>query len=167
MKKYSKKIKQKASALFVAIIFSFLSLVLIGGFLMSWYRYTQMLFPIKVYSSINEAAVGSMELITSYIDQGTFNVLEIGECPLGNKISNNPVCCRINIKYRLLESGETFNDIIEICLLGYQIPPGEGLPGVSSIPQSGKLGLNFVYGLNSTAIGPQNTKAIIEAVYLR
>lgn len=167
-----KKRKSKGSALFVALMFSFISLLIIAGLVVLWYRLNATLFPIKTYSSVREAAAGGINLVVSLVNQNYFFEMEEGRCPSGTVLTSNAtvVCCRINLKFRLLSSNDTNRDYlnpIEICLLGYQIQPGFEVTGVAYTPQSAKLGKNYVYGLNSTALGPGNVTAYVEAVYVR
>ena len=54
-----------------------------------------------------------------------------------------------------------------VCLIGYQTRPGFSLSGVAYKTQAAKMGLNILYSIRSTAYGPHNTAAFVEAVYLK
>lgn len=161
------KKRKRGSVLFVAIMFSFIGLLMIAGLVAVWYRLTHIFFPVKTYASVREAAAGGIKLIASYIDHEFFVDLEKGRCPSGLELTNNGTCCKVNLKYRLLGSGKEYLNPIFVCLLGYQAQPGAEITGVTYTPQAAKLGLNFIYGLNSTAYGPNNVTAYIEAVYVK
>lgn len=161
------KKRNKGSALFVALMFSFIGLLVIAGLVAVWYRLTHVLFPVKTYTSVREAASGGVKLLASYIDQGFFSDLEKGRCPAGLQSTNNGTCCLVNLKYRLLGSEREYSNPVYVCILGYQTQPGMEITGVAYTPQAARFGLNFVYGLNSTAYGPNSVTAYVEAVYVK
>jgi len=106
------KNRKRGSLLFIALIFSFISLLIIAGLIALWYHYTQVIFPVKVYTSIREAAKGSVVLIASEIDSGFFDEMEYGKCPSHTVIESSNsslICCKIKLKYKLLESSQTFD----------------------------------------------------------
>jgi len=160
MRKWMKP-KQKGSALFVAIMFSFIGLLIIAGLVAVWYRLTHVIFPVKTYSSVREAAAGGVKLLASYIDVCTKDLLDYGECqPVfqnENQVPNdgNQSCWGINnLKFKLLGSDREYPNPIVICFL-----VRERAPGFSG-------GEQFIFwGMNSTAIGPNNVTAYVEAVY--
>ncbi len=164
--------RTKGNVLFIALIFAFLALLIIAGLVAFWYRYTHTIFPIKVYTNIKQAAAGSVEMVATYIDTGFFKDMELGKCPSGttpvNATGTSAVqCCKMVFKYKLLGSDKTFDNPVQVCLLGYKPQPGFSLTGVAYTPPSVKFGLNLLYGISSIAYGPQNATACIEAVYLK
>lgn len=161
--------RQKGASLFIAIMLSFIGLLIIGGLITAWYRLTHIIFPIKTYSSVKEAAGGGIKLLSTYIDQGVFSEMERGNCPQGTSlIGNNTLpCCQVNLKYKLLGGTREYANPIAICFLGYVPQPGYEITGVAYTSQPAKFGKNFIYGFNSTAYGPNNITAYVEAVYVR
>jgi hypothetical protein len=159
--------KERGSALFTAIMFSFIGLLIIAGLVAVWYRLTHILFPVKTYTSVREASAGGIKLLASYVDQGYFSELEKGNCPPGTSPTANGTCCLVNLKYKLLGESKEYINPITICLLGYQPQPGFEITGVAYTSQAARLGLNYIYGFNSTAYGPNNVTAYVEAVYIK
>lgn len=160
-------IRKKGSALFVAIMFSFIGLLVIAGLVTIWYRLTHILFPVRTYTSVREAASGGIKLLATYVDQGYFSDINLGKCPAGTQPISNGTCCIVNLKYKLLGDSKEYLNPVTICTLGYQAQPGFEITGVAYTSQAARLGLNFVYGFNSTAYGPNNVTAYVEAVYVR
>jgi len=159
------KPKQKGSALFVAIMFSFIGLLIIAGLVAVWYRLTHIIFPVKTYSSVREAAAGGVKLLSAYVDLGYFLDIQ-SSCPSelnSNRTSlpNLPYCCKSDVPFKLVYSNNTFYNHVTICLLR----PPEPAPGYPTGGTTSNIPLLFLYGFNSTAIGLQNETAHVEAVY--
>lgn len=161
--------KEHGIALFIAIMLSFITLLVIAGLIAVWQRLNMVIFPVKIYSSVREAAGGGIKLLVNYIDGGFFDKIEYAECPPGTALSSNGtiVCCRVPIKYKLLGSNREYLNPIEVCLFNYQPQAGEEVTGAAYTSQAAKVGKGLIYGFNSTAIGPGNVTAHVEAVYVR
>lgn len=168
--------RKKGSALFVALMLSMIGLFMIGGLILVWQSLSRSLFPIKTYSSVREAAQGGVRLIAAYIERGYFDEMRYLECPQGTQpITNNCKgihCCRVNLKYKLLDSNKIHDNFVDITFLGSQQRAVEGY----QIGGTGAKGQNFlVYALNSTAYaylspsgeGSTGITSTIEATYLR
>ncbi len=160
------KQKMKGSALFVIVMLSFVGLIIIAGLVSLWERYTRLVFPIRTYSSLREAAGGGLQLIASYIENGNFDNMRYGECPPGT-ISPSVTCpglhcCQVQLKFKLFGNNTLHTNTVNIVLLGSTYSVGSPLSGSPN---------NLIYGMNSTAVAElsdgSRLSAYIEATYLR
>lgn len=170
LKKLKRK-RTKGSALFLAIILSTIALMLLGSLMVVWWKLTQATFPVRTYSSVREAAAGGVELLVGYIANRYFDEMSLGVAPSGTRAitpSNAyPFCVEVPLKYQLLGDTRHFNNPVRVCYYGI---PGGSIPGemLGGVAYTGhKTGKGEVFALNSTAYGPQNTLAVVEAVYVR
>ncbi|MCS7279901.1 MAG: hypothetical protein NZ530_07605 [Thermodesulfobacteriaceae bacterium] len=171
IQKFKKKIRTKGSALFLAIVLSTIALILLGSLMLVWWKFTQAAFPVRTYSSLREAAAGGVELLVGYISNRYFDEMGVGRAPRGTRAltSSNayPFCVEVLLRFQLLGDTRQFNNPVQICYYGI---PGGSIPGemLGGVAYTGpKTGKGEVFALNSTAYGPQNTLAIVEAVYVR
>ncbi|MFN3406909.1 MAG: hypothetical protein ACK40E_04180 [Caldimicrobium sp.] len=162
--------KKKGSALFVALMLSFIGLILIGGIAALWLRFHHITFPIRTYSSVREAAAGGIDLVRKLLDNGKFDITTCSTpCP---DVTNSTYTCMIIINYRLLGSNTLHNNTVCVSFLGQIHLPGFAVTGVA-YGGSGSLGSHGgeLYAFNSTASASVGNgtlvSAYIEAVYLR
>lgn len=170
-----KKTKNQGTALFIALLLSFIGLVAIAGLVAIWQRYASALLPVKTYATVREAAGGGINLLVRFVDLGCFNFIErerLNEdripCPGNSSTISNVDCYDVNLRFKILGEGEgkTYSNLVRICFLGYR--PSEGqVAGVAYEDPLAKLGKGQIYGFYSVAYGPHNVTAYVEALYMR
>ncbi len=176
MKRSSKRVK--GSVLFLTLILSLIGLILISGLFMAYYRMLKVIFPVRIYSNVREAASGTVTLLASYVDKGTFSRIDQEECPSGTKditqdMSNSSAvrCCQAEIKFRLVGYTDVFPAKATVCLLGIS-----SLAGYSASPVVGGGGMTLrlncdntpcLYSITTTAFGPQGTSSYVESLYVK
>jgi hypothetical protein len=162
MKRRSEKVK--GSALFLTLILSLIGLMLISGLFMAYYRMLKVIFPIRIYSNIREAASGTVMLLASFVDKGDFSGIDQDDCPIGTKEVNGTsadLCCQAEIKFKLVGYTEVFIANTTVCLLARS-----NLPGDRADPVTGG-GNKYFYSITTTAFGPQGTSSYVESLYVR
>ena len=163
MKKKIPKQRQKGVSLFLTLIFSLIGLILVGGLYLAYQRMYGLIFPIKTYATLREAASGTVELIASYIDKDYFKGLERGNCP--NPLQpGDTLCCNGEIKFHLTEERGLFVANATICLIGIA-QAGFGLSPVVEIDPAIKASQPYVYSIIVRAFGPRGTVSVVESVY--
>ncbi len=156
---------QKGVALFLTIILSLLGLILLAGLYYAYQRVTGILFPIKSYATVREAAVGTVELIASYVDREYFKSMERRECPKPLSLSNDTLnCCRGEIRFRLAGENLIFSSYATICLIGVA-QAGFSMSPVVELDPSVKITQPYIYAITVKAIGPRGTTSMIESIY--
>ncbi len=166
--------KNQGSVLLLSLILSLIGLILISGLFTAYYRMIKIVFPIRVYSTVREAASGTVTLLATYIDNKYFSRIDQADCPRGTvEISNASAirCCKANIRFKLTNYTETFTAEGMVCLISLA-----SASGFSALPVIGGGGMTLpyncdnypcVYSITSTAYGPQGVSAYVEAVYVK
>jgi len=162
----TKQHKVKGVALVSALVTGILVAVAIAGLYYILLRAFGTSERVRVYTSTKEAAVGGVNYVVSQIKSRVFDTMINGDCPDNSPTDANN-CCQVSIDYSLSEEHERrYRNQITVCFSGYSPPPGEQIAGAAySRPSSS--GRGYIYFIVSEADGPQDSKARIEAVYMR
>lgn len=168
------KNKKQGSVLFLVLILSLIGGILISGLFMAYYRMTKIIFPVRTYSTLREAAAGTVTLLASYIDQKYFSRIDQDSCPRGTEeVGNSSAirCCKAKIEFKLVGYPNTFPAESMVCLLSLT-----SQTGYSALPVVGGGGMTIsancdnypcVYSITSHAYGPQGITSYVETVYVR
>ncbi|MEZ0343769.1 MAG: hypothetical protein ABWJ99_03045 [Caldimicrobium sp.] len=161
--------KKKGSALFIAIIFSLIGLIVLAGLYYAYYRSLMVIFPIRTYSDIREGVIGTVNLIATYVDKRYFSKIDQQDCPPGTENLPNATairCCKAEIKIRLIGYNELFPVHSEVCLMGFSFysvgysaqPAGQGIKvDCDNYP--------CIYAIKAEGRGPQGISAFLETLY--
>lgn len=146
----------KGVSLFSAILIAVFALLALAGLYFALTKLLGTAQTIKTYTSVRDAAVGGVHHAAIMIQSGSFNEYSVGEC------TSSP----IEVNFKLYGNSTLFKNNITVCLSAYKTPPGYEVTGVaySKLPAGYK---GFIYTIISEAIGPQDTRSRIEAVYAR
>lgn len=167
------KQRKRGSALFIAIMFSLIGLVLVSGLYYAYRRSLMVIFPVRTYSNIREGVAGTVQLIASYINKKYFSKIDQNPCPPGTiEVSNATAirCCLADIKIRIVGyENQLFPVKTQVCLLGQSF----FAPGYSAQPVvGGGLGIKMdcdifpcIYAINAEGRGPQGVSAFLETLY--
>lgn len=147
---------QTGVSLFSAILIALFALLALAGLYFALTKLLSSSQTIKTYASLRDASAGGVHHAVIMIQSGSFNEYGVGEC------TSQP----IEVKFKLYGDDKIYTNQITVCLSYYSPPPGYEVTGVaySKLPAGGK---GLVYTIISEAIGPQNTRARIEAVYAK
>lgn len=152
-KKHSTIKSQKGATLIFALASAVVVLIVLGGLYYMMTKLFRVSEDIKTYTSVREASVSGVNYAATLINQNKFN-LQIRTC------TTNP----IKLKFKLANDPNIYETTVNVCLIGYAVPPGYGASGVAYTSQiSG--GKGEVYSITAISTGPNNTKSIIEASY--
>ena len=149
--------KEKGATLIFAIAVAIVVMIVLGGIYYMLTRAFQTSEDIKTYTSVKEAAESAVK----------YGVVLINQNKHYNDGAGMPgKCTNYTMKYNLIGSNDTYKASIQVCLLGYESPPGFEAQGAAySKTTAGSKG--EIYSIVSEAIGPNNTKVRIEASYVR
>ncbi|MGB9762107.1 MAG: hypothetical protein ACP5KO_06990 [Caldimicrobium sp.] len=159
------KQRNSGQALFLTIIFSLLGLLLIGGLYLAYERAIKIVFPIRTYTTLREAASGTVQMLAKYIDECPENAKLTFECPQGLGSPDERYCRSGIIKFRLIEYKDVFVANATICPLYQALFPGESAEAVVSTDPNIQFSRKLVYSIIVKAYGPYGTTSTIEAVY--
>uniref|UniRef100_A0A832GRU7 Uncharacterized protein n=1 Tax=Caldimicrobium thiodismutans TaxID=1653476 RepID=A0A832GRU7_9BACT len=172
--------RTRGSILFMGIILAFIGMVILAGLYFHYVKSLHIIFPVKTYATLRDAAVGTVHMVTHYIDNGYFRTIDNDPCPPGttnvNATDENATlasairCCETSINFRLVGYSETFPADTVVCLLGTQphisagsspdpVVKGGGPSGSESKPKK------YIYSIATNAKGPRGTLSYVEAVY--
>ncbi len=153
IKKYSLKNKEKGATLIFAIASAIVVLLVLGGIYYMMTKVFRVSEDIKTYTSSREASVSGVNYAATLINQNKFN-LQLGGC------ITNP----IKLKFKLSSDPNLYETTVNVCFIGYEIPPGYEITGVAYTKQI-PGGKGEVYSITAISTGPNNTKSIIETSY--
>ncbi len=155
--------RQQGVALFLTVILSLIGLILVGGLFIAYQRMLGMVFPIKTYATLREAASGTVELIASYVDKDYFEKMGRGECPPSlTKVDN--FCCQGIIRFHLIGEPGDFVANSTVCIVGI-VQAGYGISPVVELDPGLKGSQPYLYSIIVRATGPRGTLAIVESLY--
>lgn len=105
------KKRERGSALFMSIMFTFIGLILVAGIYFAYHRSIMVIFPVRTYSTLREGVSGTIHLVARYIDKGYFSDIVPWGCPPGTTLLQNIpalICCETTIKIKLIGYTEPF-----------------------------------------------------------
>jgi len=145
---------QRGATLITVLVIGVVSLVFMAGIYYLLTRSLQVSGSVPVYLSLRDAAASGAHYAASQIQKGTIIIDRLYDC------ISNPIV----LKFKLKDSGATFENTVTVCLIGYSPPPGfkeQGVGYSKVIP--GRKG--YIYLIDSIAVGPNNTYTKVEAAY--
>jgi len=155
--------KQRGAALLLTLVLSLIGLILVGGLYLAYQRLLGIVFPIKTYATLREAASGTVELIAAYIDTDYFREMERGECPNPLTRAGN-LCCSGEIKFRLIGEDGMFIAKSAVCLVGIG-QAGFGISPVAELDPAIKASQPYIYSIIVKSYGPRGTSSTVESLY--
>ncbi|MDW8295179.1 MAG: hypothetical protein RMK21_07525 [Aquificaceae bacterium] len=156
---------KRGVALISVLVTSVIVALILGGLYLLLTRVFEAHRISGIYATTSDAAKGGVNYALSQILGGNLETLSWGACPDGtNAQAGN--CCNISIRYRLLGVSGEYPNNIRICLSAYVPTPGDAIGAVAD-PTLGTGGRGFIYTIVSETLGPQGSKARVEAVYAR
>jgi hypothetical protein len=149
-----KVMNQRGVALITVFVIGIVSAILLAGMYYMLTRSIQVSGTMPVYFTLRDAAASGVHYAASLIQSGKISIENIYQC----------IPDPITLKFRLKDGGEIYANTVNICLIGFAQPPGYKEQGVAYskfIP--GQRG--YIFLIESTAEGPNNSYSKIEAVY--